>query len=552
MDTAQDVARAGREDPGVPVPLTINDELFDFFFDWAPYSDANRRSDTENGGPSPKDLNNGIMESPSIQALDHMSLESLQSEFIKMNSSFTPEDELDVTSDISPQTATSEDVILDYSPARQVQDDSYGSQFSHAPYSALKHRRSESPARRPRHLVNPTRTADVRKTGACLPCRVSKTRCHDSGVCPTCRKAFPEQCHRVCTRSTLVTHVPVISRAPDVWAFGSPMEERSRLEPRLYIGRPRDIAIILSSEDITGPALGATIQPYRLPGSSQDNPVTAAFSRERLPSHQELQRWVEAQMQRESSGSSFKHCLRNFLYAYSEEGHGLPKHDLVSKVHSMNCFLRISRTHSYFYRDSSNSFVKLPLAAHTELRHIARRALEPLEHDAFKHLDDIVQQGSIKIEEKLAIWASTWQLLLIYRDILERLKAEVSRRNRPNNPAAAHDESLYQWMIDKVFSHLATFYHYHFRTKRSLEISLDWLNSSKYPSRAFHSQKLRKFTKDMLRSREDLCTYPIACCTLPRLLIGHPSFVIILSWHATVKKVAYFTPICLTTALPTL
>jgi hypothetical protein len=37
-----------------------------------------------------------------------------------------------------------------------------------------------------------------------------------------------------------------------------------------------------------------------------------------------------------------------------------------------------------------------------------------------------------------------------------------------------------QHLADEFFPLLATFYHYQFRTRKSLEVSLDWLKSSKY------------------------------------------------------------------------
>lgn len=48
-------------------------------------------------------------------------------------------------------------------------------------------------------------------------------------------------------------------------------------------------------------------------------------------------------------------------------------------------------------------------------------------------------------------------------------------------------------------------YHYQFRTKKSLEVSLDWLKSSKYPREARHSKILAVTTKCLIDSRKDFC-----------------------------------------------
>jgi uncharacterized protein YbaR (Trm112 family) len=39
-------------------------------------------------------------------------------------------------------------------------------------------------------------------------------QCQDNGVCPTCRKAFPEHSHLVCTRVTPGMTWPVIGKIP--------------------------------------------------------------------------------------------------------------------------------------------------------------------------------------------------------------------------------------------------------------------------------------------------------------------------------------------------
>ena len=103
----------------------------------------------------------------------------------------------------------------------------------------------------------------------------------------------------------------------------------------------------------------------------------------------------------------------------------------------MNCFYRIWKTHSFWCRDPSNKLVSLPLSVQAELRLIALKALESLEHDILKQLDDcLAQQGTVKTQDKLAIWASMWQLILLYRDLLKGFKHHISRVNVPGNELA--------------------------------------------------------------------------------------------------------------------
>jgi hypothetical protein len=55
------------------------------------------------------------------------------------------------------------------------------------------------------------------------------------------------------------------------------------------------------------------------------------------------------------------------------------------------------------------------------------------------------------------------------------------------------------------FPLLTMFYHYQFRMKKSIELSLDWLKSSKYPSEARKSKLLHQSAKDMHDHRRSFC-----------------------------------------------
>lgn len=68
----------------------------------------------------------------------------------------------------------------------------------------------------------------------------------------------------------------------------------------------------------------------------------------------------------------------------------------------------------------------LPLSVQARLRSIARGALKSYEYKVLKALDECLGQHSQpKPSERMAIWASLWQLILMYRDLL---KAFVAKR----------------------------------------------------------------------------------------------------------------------------
>ncbi|KAI5466350.1 hypothetical protein BGZ63DRAFT_420842 [Mariannaea sp. PMI_226] len=541
MDATRAYPQIGRENPLVPTSPELDDELFNSYFDWQGYCDSTRPEIASpyhlNYQTSPWDLDKLITEIPSV--IDHISLDKLQSEFLRMKTSFSPDPEATTTSDYSGQTPPELTQGGSTSPSDhsgsvyfegtddanrrpdfslqevQAQDDEWTypqtapdkesrGYPSLLPFpeqlekgSGIKRRHSgHASEKRHRHLADPDQTADVRKSGACLPCRVTKTRCHDNGVCPTCRKLFPDHSHMVCTRSTPGMIWPVIGRVPDVFSCSAMEEEILREEPRFFFGKSKEIGILMTSRDSSS-ALRATIQAYRSENDTDESPRKAAFPRDKVPSHRDLQKWVEAQIQRESN-SQFKHSLQSFLFAYAEEGRGLPKHDLVTKVHKMNCFFRIWKNPSFSCRDPSNKLVNLPPTVQAELRHIARKALESLEYDVFKQLDDCLSQQGIKSNERPAIWAVMWQIMLMYRELLEAFKPCITRTSE-SDPVLGYLQQHYQWLGERVFPVLAVFYRFQFRSKKNLEFKIDDIKSS-----MSSYKKIRKHGKDMLNARKDL------------------------------------------------
>jgi hypothetical protein len=60
------------------------------------------------------------------------------------------------------------------------------------------------------------------------------------------------------------------------------------------------------------------------------------------------------------------------------------------------------------------------------------------EHDILKLLEDVLaQQDSLKAQEKMAVWASLWQLILMYRDLVMAHDGYFSR-----NPNATRDQNI--------------------------------------------------------------------------------------------------------------
>ena len=104
------------------------------------------------------------------------------------------------------------------------------------------------------------------------------------------------------------------------------------------------------------------------------------------------------------------------------------QYNLVNKVHQMNCFFRIWKTSTFWCRDPSNKFVPLPLSVQAQLRNIARKTVKRIEMDVLKELDEcLTQQKGPKPEERVGIWASMWQLIFMYRELLSAFHAYAER-----------------------------------------------------------------------------------------------------------------------------
>lgn len=227
MDAARDMSRIGQENPRVPASPELMDEEFLKVFDWDRYCKSTQPLDKPSPYPSPppsRGLANIIDEIPEV--IDTLSLDKLRSELFRMRASFQPDDGAASMSDYSgqtppdlvqggstspsdhsgsvglvhsdeihhqhpdvtlrevqaqddewtyPQTIPSKAPLRHYPPHLQVPEDQARHPAEHS--SSLKRRRSGNlQDKRRRQLADPVQTADVRKTGACLPCRVSKTR----------------------------------------------------------------------------------------------------------------------------------------------------------------------------------------------------------------------------------------------------------------------------------------------------------------------------------------------------------------------------------------
>lgn len=137
--------------------------------------------------------------------------------------------------------------------------------------------------------------------------------------------------------------------------------------------------------------------------------------------------------------------------AYSREGSGLPmvslslllssfcavltfcvlQHDLAQKVHQMSCFFRIWKAPAFYCRDPTGKVASLPISVQVQLRVIVLRGIYSIERDVMRELDVLTSPSQQpKPDDKLALWASMWQLILIYREVTLAARGCLAKSER--------------------------------------------------------------------------------------------------------------------------
>jgi hypothetical protein len=74
-----------------------------------------------------------------------------------------------------------------------------------------------------------------------------------------------------------------------------------------------------------------------------------------------------------------------------------------------------------------------------------------------------------------------------------------------NKSEVAMKGQIHKRLTESFFPLLVVYYHYQFRTKKSLELSLDWLKTPKYPAAACQSRAIHEAAQYLLDSRKEHC-----------------------------------------------
>lgn len=161
---------------------------------------------------------------------------------------------------------------------------------------------------------------------------------------------------------------------------------------------------------------------------------------------------------------------------------------------------RIWKQQTFYYLPDNNSVSQLPVPIQALLRHLAKKAMESLEIDILKEIDTFLdQKKTVQNAERLAVWLSLWQMILIYRELLGRSSDLL--RSDPDKGKKCVDATK------DLLKALALFYHGIFHSKKNIEsVNLSCLEGNRSEPQ---EDNLRSLFAEVSNQRMAFCKSPL-------------------------------------------
>ncbi|CAM1506804.1 Fc.00g064450.m01.CDS01 [Cosmosporella sp. VM-42] len=275
--------------------------------------------------------------------------------------------------------------------------------------------------------------AQVRKTGACFRCKMRRISCGIGDPCTGCEKAAGALGTQMCIREKL-TKMRFSSGELHYIDYTARLLDQELIAGTTHLGPPRKVAISMDYAD--NPVLNAEVQDFY---GSETPPWLCCwvvmnqvggqieFHREEsaryallqlLPAN-DLISWVEKIIQHQDTRSiGFQQAVDSFVMGYSQASESLPMHDFVKKVHQLNCLAKI-RLGLILCVDESGKTTAPSCALHTQFGQMSKTASQLIEKDVLSGLEKLVFGTSgIGPSNGIALWASLWCLILMYRKLV--------------------------------------------------------------------------------------------------------------------------------------
>ncbi|KAI3542671.1 hypothetical protein CABS03_00955 [Colletotrichum abscissum] len=325
----------------------------------------------------------------------------------------------------------------------------------------------KSAASRQRVVKDVRKVNQVRGTGACLKCRIQKVPCSTTDPCGTCTTfSNKEQSAEVCCiRGDLSTvakecsyrRFTCLAQKEDRAVNDTLRQARPEFRGPVFHGQ------ILFEKDYSKASIPAALRNYYC---TAPNHGGCTFSRDHpnpALSQEQLVKWAERQVLPEDH-RTFEGGIESFIRLYSKPSQcsrysvvsHRPQMQLLQKVHTFKSMYKVYRTPNFYFAPSDNSpITELSFSAQAQMRGVAKSALEASERDILAELDKYLK-NKMEINDRPAVWAALWQMMLIYRDLLKNIRSWHTANN-----------------AESLLNAMAVFYGSSFRTSAALRMTLD-------------------------------------------------------------------------------
>ncbi|KAG8675060.1 hypothetical protein FPOAC1_001037 [Fusarium poae] len=280
--------------------------------------------------------------------------------------------------------------------------------------------------------------AQVRKSGACFRCKFRRISCGVGAPCQACEKAAGILGRELCIREKL-TKMRFSSGDLHYIDYTARLLDQELVAGTTHLGPHRKVSL---SMDYPGnPALEVEVQDYygnttppwfccwvvtdQVGGQVESyRQESARYALPQLlpPSH--LVDWVERIIaHQETRCIGFQQTVDSFILRYSQSKSLLPMHDFVRKVHKLNCLTKI-RLGLILCVEEGGDMTPPSCALHTQFGQISKAASQPIEKGVLLELEKLVfGTTGIGSDNSVALWASLWCLILMYRKLVHTYMA---------------------------------------------------------------------------------------------------------------------------------
>ncbi|KAM5369890.1 hypothetical protein ACJZ2D_008791 [Fusarium nematophilum] len=201
-----------------------------------------------------------------------------------------------------------------------------------------------------------------------------------------------------------------------------------------HLGPPRKVSI--SMDYVGNPALDVKVQDYygnktppwlccwvvmnQVGGQIEfHQEESARYALPQLLPSSNLIDWVEKIVtHQETRCIGFQQAVDAFIMRYSKSSTSLPMHGFVQKVHKLNCLTKI-RLGLILCVEEDGKMIPPSCALQTQFGQISKAASQPVEKEVLTELEKLVFSASgIGPDNAIALWASLWCLILMYRKLV--------------------------------------------------------------------------------------------------------------------------------------